>query len=64
MDRSIDLAVQRMVTLFTFSHLSTFLTFFSVATTYGLIKEMIMEEATRQLKVVAEQGRTLEQAAR
>ena len=53
-----------MVTLFTFSHLSTFLTFFSVATTYGLIKEMIMEEATRQLKVVAEQGRTLEQAAR
>ena len=30
----------------------------------GIIKEKIMEEVTRQLKVVAKQGRTLEQAAR
>ena len=30
----------------------------------GFIKEKIMEEVSRQLKVVAELGRTLEQAAR
>lgn len=30
----------------------------------GFIKEKIMEEVTRQLKVVAKLGRTLEQAAR
>ena len=30
----------------------------------GIIKEKIMEEVTRQLKLVAKQGRTLEQAAR
>ena len=30
----------------------------------GIIKEKIMEEVTRQLRVVARQGRTLEQAAR
>ena len=30
----------------------------------GIIKEKMMEEVTRQLKVVAKQGRTLEQAAR
>ena len=30
----------------------------------GFIKEKIMEEVSRQLKVVAKLGRTLEQAAR
>ena len=30
----------------------------------GIIKEKIMEEVVRQLKVLANQGRTLEQAAR
>ena len=30
----------------------------------GIIKKKIMEEVTRQLRVVARQGRTLEQAAR
>ena len=30
----------------------------------GIIKEKIMEEVTRQLEVVAKQGRTLGQAAR
>ena len=30
----------------------------------GIIKEKIMDEMVRQLKVLANQGRTLEQAAR